>query len=298
MRPVAISTMGWYCRTNSRAEIACSRSADSWARAITASCIDGSKTTTRPLPRAFAEYIATSALRSRSPALSMPGRPAATPTLARTFTSRPSISKNEPIAAVSRLATRIDAFMSGVSRSSTANSSPPRRAAMSLERSTEPRRSPTATSSASPAACPRLSLTSLKSSRSTNRTIGTNPLGSRASRREATTCVNSDRLASPVSGSCRAWWCSSSLSRPSCSSDCSNRPFSSAIAVWLASVSKSLRSSGSNVLMSLRDRTREGSRPASTRRSAGRPAPCGRFAGSCHPIPRSPAGRRAGPASR
>ena len=143
--------------------------------------------------------------------------------------------------------------MSGVSRSRTANSSPPRRAAMSLERRTEPRRSPTATRSASPAACPRLSLTSLKSSRSTNRTIGTIPLGSRASRREATTCVNSDRLASPVSGSCNAWWCSSSLSRPSCSSDCSNRPFSSAIAVWLARVSKSLRSSGSNVLMSLRE---------------------------------------------
>ena len=152
IRPVAISTMGWYCRMNSRAEIACSRSADSWARAITASCMEGSKTTTLPLPRAFAEYIATSALRSRSPALSMPGRPAATPTLARTFTSRPSISKNEPIAAVNRLATRIDAFMSGVSRRSTANSSPPSRAAMSLERSTDPRRSPTATSSASPAA--------------------------------------------------------------------------------------------------------------------------------------------------
>ena len=33
---------------------------------------------------------------------STPGRPAATPTLARTLTSRPSISNNEPIAAVSR----------------------------------------------------------------------------------------------------------------------------------------------------------------------------------------------------
>ena len=105
----------------------------------------------------------------------MPGRPAATPTLARTVTSRPSISNSGPIAAVSRLATRIDAFMSGVSRRSTANSSPPRRAAMSVARRTDRRRSPTATSRASPAACPSLSLTSLKSSRSTNRTIGTRP---------------------------------------------------------------------------------------------------------------------------
>ena len=141
--------------------------------------------------------------------------------------------------------------MSGVSRRSTANSSPPRRAAMSEARRTEWRRSPTATSSASPAAWPRLSLTSLKSSRSTNSTIGTIPLGSAASRREATTWVNSDRFARPVSGSCEAWWWSSSLSRPSCSRDCSSWPFSSAIAVWLASVSNSLRSSASKVLMSL-----------------------------------------------
>ena len=49
---------------------------------------------------------------------------------------------------------------------------------MSEARRTEWRRSPTATSSASPAAWPRLSLTSLKSSRSTNRTTGTIPLGS------------------------------------------------------------------------------------------------------------------------
>ena len=63
--------------------------------------------------------------------------------------------------------------------------------------------------------------------------------------------MNSDRLARPVSGSCEAWWWSSSLSRPSCSSDCSSWPFSSAMAVWLASVSNSLRSSASNVLMSL-----------------------------------------------
>ena len=77
------------------------------------------------------------------------------------------------------------------------------------------------------------------------------PPGSGDSSREATTWVNSERLASPVSGSCRAWWWSSSLSRPSCSSDCSSWPFSRAIAVWLASVSNSFRSSASNVLRSL-----------------------------------------------
>ena len=97
--------------------------------------------------------------------------------------------------------------------------------------------------------------------------------------------MNSDRLASPVSGSCEAWWWSSSLSRPSCSSDCSSWPFSSAIAVWLASVSKSLRSSASNVLMSLSgsdtrsvptsvDSPSSGATSALRTASGGRPRPC------------------------
>ena len=39
----------------------------------------------------------------------------------------------------------------------------------------------------------------------TNSTIGTVPLGSRDSSRDTTSWVNSERLASPVSGSCDAW---------------------------------------------------------------------------------------------
>ena len=148
----------------------------------------GSKTTTRPLPRALAEYIATSALRSRSPAVSMPrpaGRHADAGPDVDVAARRSRRASPSPPSAGS--ATRSDAFMSGVSRRRTANSSPPRRAAMSLARRTDRRRSPTATSSASPAACPSVSLTSLKSSRSTNRTTARSRSDPRDSRREATT---------------------------------------------------------------------------------------------------------------
>ena len=153
IRPVAISTIGWYWRTNSRAEIACSRSADSWARATTASCIEGSKTTTRPLPRAFAEYIATSALRSRSPAR-LDARPARRPRRRWRGRSRrgPRSRRTSPSprsAGWPRASTpSCPACRAGARRTRRRRAGRPCRS----ERSTDPRRSPTATSSASPAA--------------------------------------------------------------------------------------------------------------------------------------------------
>ena len=100
--------------------------------------------------------------------------------------------------------------------SRTANSSPPNRAGVSAGRRVPPRRSPTATSSSSPAPWPRLSLIVLKSSRSRKSTASEK---SRSPLARSSACwtrsVKSARLASPVSESCSAWWrsCASSSFR-------------------------------------------------------------------------------------
>ena len=90
----------------------------------------------------------------------------------------------------------------------TANSSPPRRAAVSTPRTIASSRSPTVVSTSSPAACPSRSLTSLNSSMSQNSTT----TGSASSRRAASACpsrsANSSRLARPVRPSWNAWWIS------------------------------------------------------------------------------------------
>src|SRR6185437_13536850 len=91
----------------------------------------------------------------------------------------------------------------------TANSSPPRRAAVSVGRMQSSSRRPTSCSTLSPAACPRLSLTVLKSSMSRNRTATDWPLRCWAPRACSTRLRNSARLGRPVSVSWNAW-CSSS----------------------------------------------------------------------------------------
>ena len=65
-------------------------------RAATAVAISGSKKATRFLPRALAEYIATSALRSSSSAEPKPGWPAATPMLTGAFAAAPSCAGAGP----------------------------------------------------------------------------------------------------------------------------------------------------------------------------------------------------------
>ena len=88
--------------------------------------------------------------------------------------------------------------------SSSANSSPPNRATVSPGRADALSRSPTTTSSWSPTGWPRLSFTTLKSSRSRNSTA-TGP-SSRSARSSAweTRSRNSARLANPVSESWNA----------------------------------------------------------------------------------------------
>ena len=73
----------------------------------------------------------------------------------------------------SRSAIARDRARSGSSSVRIANSSPPSRATRSVDRTRLEMRSVTATSSASPAAWPSVSLTTLKSSRSMNRTAVT-----------------------------------------------------------------------------------------------------------------------------
>ena len=96
------------------------------------------------------------------------------------------------------------------SSSRMANSSPPKRAAVSVARMLVARRSATSRRTSSPAAWPRLSLIVLKSSRS--RKMTAMPCCSRRLRATAwrTRSTNRARLARLVTGSWKAWWASCS----------------------------------------------------------------------------------------
>ena len=152
---------------------------------------------------ALARYIAMSALRSRA-AASSPGDAIATPMLVPTTTSCPAITISERRASSSRWDRIWTSSGRPASSSSTANSSPPRRATESPSRTQPSRRSATVFSSSSPAAWPKRSFTDLKPSRSRNSTAIC-----RSCRRDrATACSTrsrkSVRFGSPVSESCRA----------------------------------------------------------------------------------------------
>ncbi len=125
---------------------------------------------TQPLPRALAAYIAVSAQLMRSSAVvgSVPEN--AIPMLTRTRTCWSAVTKGTSSASSRRWATASACPSSVMSSSSTPNSSPPRRAAVSPSRRHVMTRSATSTSRRSPASCPRRSLTSLKPSRSQYRT--------------------------------------------------------------------------------------------------------------------------------
>jgi hypothetical protein len=115
----------------------------------------GSNIWKRALPSPFARYIARSALRSRS---SLPGCALdAMPMLAPTKISWPWIANGSRSESSTRCATICAPFVVSRSSSRIANSSPPKRAAVSDGRSQRRSRPATSTSSSSPAACPRLS---------------------------------------------------------------------------------------------------------------------------------------------
>src|SRR4051794_4525805 len=122
-------------------------------------------------PRSFARYMAASASRrSESAVAPVPDCVVAMPMLAVTVMSRPSTQKCPESEPSSRSAIDRASHSPSSSSQSTTNSSPPKRATLSPDRTAPLSRSATCTRSWSPAAWPRLSLIHLKRSRSRNST--------------------------------------------------------------------------------------------------------------------------------
>nr|WP_167978006.1 hypothetical protein [Lentzea indica] len=171
------------------------------------SCKRASYTATPDFSR-LAAYIAMSACRNNSwPSPESEGH-SATPTLPAISSSRPS-SVTGMANAERILSATMRAFSAEPTPgSSTANSSPPRRATRSVSRTAHERRLATWRSSRSPEWCPSESLTSLNLSRSTI----SNASGSSFLRAFVTASsirrASSDRLARPVNAS---WWASCSF---------------------------------------------------------------------------------------
>ena len=164
-------------------------------------------------PARLAWYMATSARRSSS---AMPPLDGATeiPPLASTLIRMPS-SSNGSCRAASRVSARCAATAgAGRPRRSTANSSPPRRATRSLAWAAPRNRSATCTSTWSPAACPSVSLTSLKWLRSIS-TSAVTPSACRVLNCSVPSSRRCRRLARPVSASCAAAYACSSATRAS-----------------------------------------------------------------------------------
>ena len=142
-----------------------------------------------------------------------PVDPYAMPMLAVAETWNASSRTGSCSAAMMRSATSIASLGSASASISTANSSPPSRAAVSPARRQLVSRSLTTRSSASPAEWPRLSFTVLKSSRSMNSTASCPPLRWSRVAAWSTRSRNSAWFASPVNGSWNAWCVSSFWSR-------------------------------------------------------------------------------------
>ena len=239
--PVARSTIGWYWTISSRNFSARSSSSlRSWRRTIE-SRISGVKTAKRRLPPSLASYIATSASRSSSSAcvraLWLAAMPIERLTLSGFSPAATGIMNDWSVRLAISTAPR---SASSSRRTSTANSSPPSRATTSSRRTECTSRDATPRSSWSPIACPSVSLTPLKSSRSMNITA-TLPSASPSSA-SRTRWLNSARLASPVSGSWWAWCWSWSWRSRSSETACSRRSYWSAALALAASVSNSARS--------------------------------------------------------
>ena len=155
--------------------------------------------------------MAMSALRSKLSGCVRRGALSARPMLALMKTSRSPMASGPRSASPMRSAARDASASSSSSSRRMVNSSPPRRATVSPARTHDFRRSATSTSKASPAWWPRLSLITLKLSRSRNSTA------TRCFRRSACATARWSRsrkrvrLGNPVSESWSAW-CSSAAS--------------------------------------------------------------------------------------
>ena len=169
LRPLPSSTSGWKYGLMCPCAMASRRSSTSAWRASSASYMPGEKIALRDLPAGLGGVH-----REVGVAQQLVGRARARRSRARRRCSRARARRAPPrcsgasSAPSTRSAARSASTGVGACSSSTANSSPPRRAARSSSRSDARRRSATVTSSASPAACPSVSLTPLKSSRSRN----------------------------------------------------------------------------------------------------------------------------------
>ena len=240
--PVVRSTIGWYWTTSSRCSIARSSSAlRPWRRTIE-SRIAGVKTAKRRLPPSLASYMATSASRSSSSArvARVTARGDADAEARRgSAPRRRRPAARTPAACARRARWRRARRRTGGGRGRRTRR---RRGARRRPRCGRSRisREATARSSWSPTARPSVSLTPLKSSRSMNITA-TSP-GVPSSSASRTCWLNSERLASPVSGSWWAWCWSWSCRSRSSATACSRRSYCSAALALAASVSNSARS--------------------------------------------------------
>jgi len=116
--------------------------------------------------------------------------------------------KGSARAAASRSAMATMSASAWIPSDTTTNSSPPKRATVSPDRSAPSRRRDRATSSASPAGWPLESLMSLKRSRSMKATTTVPSARPRRARAWWSRSLSSVRFGRPVSGSWRAWWAS------------------------------------------------------------------------------------------
>ncbi len=160
-------TSGWYSMKNSPRSRAAGNAVVSPCRVMTRASASGSASSKRLPPADLARYMVMSALRSTSAGLRSPAGPSTTPMLPRTVSSRPSTLTGASSAFMMRAASSsTPCRVSGPVVSAT-NSSPPSLATISPGAVAQAwSRSATSTSSRSPAAWPRLSLTVLKPSRS------------------------------------------------------------------------------------------------------------------------------------
>ena len=196
-RPVATASSGWKWTTSSSFAIAWRRSASIAWRATARSRTIWSNIDQRPPPACLARYIAASASRMRSAASACGSVAIAMPMLPP-MNAWPSWNANGWASALSsRWATAIASSGPAMSSHTSTNSSPPKRAGISWRRTAPRRRSVTASRRRSPAWWPRLSLTTLKRSRSMNSTATPRPLRSMRSSALCRRFIRSRRLGRP-----------------------------------------------------------------------------------------------------
>ena len=167
----------------------------------------------RERPRSLARYIAASASRITVSGATVGSATIAIPTLTVTVSSMPSTSIGGLAAWQMRSAISTTSRSEVRSSNRNVNSSPPNRATVSIGRSSVLSRSPSAASRRSPTAWPRVSLISLKLSKSRNMTASWVPERRARSSATPSRSRNSARLGSPVSWSWSAWWASSASAR-------------------------------------------------------------------------------------